>query len=71
MQLGKVWASVEFVVGLALLGVGLGAHFALHAADPRLLILAPFGAGLLLSDALTRLAKFAVTRASERRGSVR
>ncbi len=71
MQLGKIWSSVEFVVGLALLVVGLGAHFALHAGDPRLLALAPFGGGLMMSDAVSRLAKFAAARADDRRGGAR
>ncbi len=66
MQTGKVWSSVEFVVGLALLVIGVCMHFAIHTADPRLLALAPFGAGLILSDALTRLAKFAVAHLANR-----
>jgi hypothetical protein len=71
MQTGKVWASVECVVGLALLVIGLCAHFTIHAADPRFLALAPFGTGLLLSDALTRLAKLAMARVAQRWGRAR
>ncbi len=64
MQRSKVWTSVEFVLGLALLVVGLGAHFALHSYDPHLLLLAPFGIGLILSDTVSRLVEFAIARAA-------
>ncbi len=71
MQMGKVWSSVEFVVGLALLAGGLGAHFVGHVSDPRVLSLAPFGGGLIMSDAVSRLAKRAAGRLAGRRGSAR
>lgn len=71
MQLGKVWASVELMVGLALLVVGLCAHFTIHAGDPRILALAPFGGGLIMSDAVSRLAKLAVARAADRGRNIR
>lgn len=70
MQAGKWWVSVEFMLGVVFLAIGLCARFAVHSADPRVLVLAPFGAGLILCETVTRLTKFAVARiANQRRGA--
>ncbi len=71
MQKGKWWVSVEFMLGVVFLALGLGARFAVHSADPRVLVLAPFGAGLILCEAVTRLARGAVVRIAERQRGAR
>jgi len=59
------------MLGVVFLALGLGARFAVHSADPRVLVLAPFGAGLILCEAVTRLARGAVVRIAERQRGAR